>query len=90
MLRTRIIMYYFYAFLIGFCLSAIKRILNVLDNIRDFTDSLILARKEAEDEENTEILSQLTDSHLIQTITDIFRGKSYQRFNKPLCISNIK
>lgn len=44
------------------------------DNIRDFTDSLILARKEAEDEENTEILSQLTDSHLIQTITDIFRA----------------
>ena len=44
------------------------------DNIRDFTDSLILARKEAEDEETVDILSQLTDSHLIQTITDIFRA----------------
>ncbi|XP_076079554.1 steroid 17-alpha-hydroxylase/17,20 lyase-like isoform X1 [Mytilus galloprovincialis] len=42
------------------------------DNIRDFTDSLILARKEAEQEENEEMLSQLSDTHLRQTILDIF------------------
>jgi hypothetical protein len=59
-------------------LNAINIKKHVLDNIRDFTDSLILARKEAEDEETVDILSQLTDSHLIQTITDIFRGKTYQ------------
>ena len=45
------------------------------DNIRDFTDSLILARKEAEQEENVEMLSQLSDTHLRQTILDIFGGK---------------
>ncbi|XP_076079552.1 steroid 17-alpha-hydroxylase/17,20 lyase-like isoform X1 [Mytilus galloprovincialis] len=42
------------------------------DNIRDFTDSLILARKEAEQEENEEILSQLSDTHLRQTLIGIF------------------
>lgn len=42
------------------------------DNVRDFTDALILARKEVEDEENDEVLSQLTDTHLVQTISDIF------------------
>ncbi|XP_071136088.1 steroid 17-alpha-hydroxylase/17,20 lyase-like isoform X2 [Mytilus edulis] len=42
------------------------------DNIRDFTDSLILARKEAEHEENEEILSQLSDTHLRQTLIGIF------------------
>ncbi|XP_071136102.1 steroid 17-alpha-hydroxylase/17,20 lyase-like isoform X2 [Mytilus edulis] len=43
------------------------------DNIRDFTDSLILTRKEAEQDE--EMMSQLTDTHLRQTLVDIFRGK---------------
>ncbi|VDI02005.1 Hypothetical predicted protein, partial [Mytilus galloprovincialis] len=42
------------------------------DNIRDFTDSLILTRKEAEQDE--EMMSQLTDTHLRQTLVDIFRG----------------
>ncbi|XP_052091097.1 steroid 17-alpha-hydroxylase/17,20 lyase-like isoform X1 [Mytilus californianus] len=42
------------------------------DNIRDFTDSLILARQEAEDEEDKEVISQLTDTHLVQTLSDIF------------------
>ncbi|CAC5422196.1 CYP17A [Mytilus coruscus] len=41
-------------------------------NIRDFTDSLILARNEAEQDE--EMMSQLTDTHLRQTLVDIFRG----------------
>ena len=47
----------------------------ISDNIRDFTDSLILARKEAEQEENEEILSQLSDTHLRQTLIDIFTGE---------------
>ncbi|XP_076079572.1 steroid 17-alpha-hydroxylase/17,20 lyase-like isoform X3 [Mytilus galloprovincialis] len=42
------------------------------DNIRDLTDSLILTRKEAEQDE--EMMSQLTDTHLRQTLVDIFRG----------------
>ncbi|XP_033763832.1 steroid 17-alpha-hydroxylase/17,20 lyase-like [Pecten maximus] len=42
------------------------------DNIRDFTDALILARMEAENEEDAELLSQLTDVHLKQTLSDIF------------------
>ncbi|XP_071137260.1 steroid 17-alpha-hydroxylase/17,20 lyase-like [Mytilus edulis] len=44
------------------------------DKIRDFTDSLILARKEAEREENEEVLSQLTNTHLRQTLMDIFNA----------------
>ncbi|XP_071154402.1 steroid 17-alpha-hydroxylase/17,20 lyase-like isoform X2 [Mytilus edulis] len=42
------------------------------DYIRDFTDALILARQEAEDEEDKEVLSELTDLHLVNTISDIF------------------
>lgn len=42
------------------------------DNIRDFTDSLILARKEAEEEDDPELLSQITETHLVQTLMDIF------------------
>ncbi|XP_060068573.1 steroid 17-alpha-hydroxylase/17,20 lyase-like [Ylistrum balloti] len=41
-------------------------------NIRDFADALILARLEAENEDDTELLSQLTDVHLKQTLGDIF------------------
>ena len=50
-------------------------ILIVLDNIRDFTDSLILAKREAMEEENEEAMSQLTNTHLVQTLADIFGGK---------------
>ena len=50
-------------------------ILIVLDNIRDFTDSLILAKREAMEEENEETMSQLTNTHLVQTLADIFGGK---------------
>ncbi|XP_033748665.1 steroid 17-alpha-hydroxylase/17,20 lyase-like [Pecten maximus] len=42
------------------------------NEIRDITDFVILARKEAEDEEDAELLSQLTDVHLRQTIADLF------------------
>lgn len=45
-----------------------------VDYIRDFTDALILARQEAEDEEDKEVLSELTDLHLVNTISDIFGG----------------
>ncbi|OWF46735.1 steroid 17-alpha-hydroxylase/17,20 lyase-like [Mizuhopecten yessoensis] len=41
-------------------------------NIRDFADALILARKEAENDEDTELLDQLTEAHLRQTLNDIF------------------
>ncbi|XP_060068562.1 steroid 17-alpha-hydroxylase/17,20 lyase-like [Ylistrum balloti] len=39
---------------------------------RDFTDTLIQARVQAENEEDTNLLSQLTDVHLKQTLIDIF------------------
>ncbi|KAL5004704.1 hypothetical protein ScPMuIL_018160 [Solemya velum] len=43
------------------------------DNIRDFTDCLIKARKEAEEEEGgQEVVSNLTETHLVQTLMDIF------------------
>ncbi|XP_069116630.1 steroid 17-alpha-hydroxylase/17,20 lyase-like isoform X2 [Argopecten irradians] len=42
------------------------------DNIRDLADALILARMEAEHDEDTELLSQLTDVHLKQTLFDVF------------------
>ncbi|KAJ8312835.1 hypothetical protein KUTeg_010208 [Tegillarca granosa] len=43
-------------------------------NIRDFTDNLILARREAEDEDDKQLLSQLTETHLMLTLTNIFFG----------------
>ncbi|KAK3581603.1 hypothetical protein CHS0354_017462 [Potamilus streckersoni] len=43
-------------------------------NIRDFTDHLIQARKEAEEEGKEDILEQLTETHLIQTLLDIFQA----------------
>ncbi|XP_045200320.2 steroid 17-alpha-hydroxylase/17,20 lyase-like [Mercenaria mercenaria] len=42
------------------------------DNVRHFTDTLILARMEAGEEEGAEILKSLTDQHLVQTLSDIF------------------
>ncbi|KAL5004363.1 hypothetical protein ScPMuIL_017819 [Solemya velum] len=53
------------------------------DNIRDFTDCLIKARKEAEeeDEEGQEVVSNLTEIHLVHTLTDIFiAGVDTSRF----------
>lgn len=45
------------------------------DDIKDVTDFVIQTRKEAEgDEEDEELLSQLTDVHLRQTVSDIFFG----------------
>ncbi|XP_060575779.1 steroid 17-alpha-hydroxylase/17,20 lyase-like [Ruditapes philippinarum] len=41
------------------------------DNVRHFTDTLLLARKEAE-EEGVDVKSVFTDEHLLQTLGDIF------------------
>ena len=43
-------------------------------NIRDFTDTLILARLEAEEDPTETDVDKLSDTHLIQTISDIFFG----------------
>ncbi|KAK3601389.1 hypothetical protein CHS0354_037705 [Potamilus streckersoni] len=42
------------------------------ENLRDFTDFLIQARKAAEDEDDESVLDSLTDDHLIQSLSDIF------------------
>ncbi|XP_033747678.1 steroid 17-alpha-hydroxylase/17,20 lyase-like [Pecten maximus] len=42
------------------------------DDIKDIADFVIQTRKEAEGEEDAELLSQLTDVHLRQTVADIF------------------
>ncbi|XP_060558642.1 steroid 17-alpha-hydroxylase/17,20 lyase-like [Ruditapes philippinarum] len=43
------------------------------DNLRHFADTLILARMEAEaEEEGVDIETTLSDQHLVQTISDIF------------------
>ncbi|XP_061194475.1 steroid 17-alpha-hydroxylase/17,20 lyase-like [Saccostrea echinata] len=48
---------------------------------RDFTDSLLKARQEAENEGDEDALEKLTDTHLIQTIMDIFlAGTETTRF----------
>ncbi|XP_069116671.1 steroid 17-alpha-hydroxylase/17,20 lyase-like [Argopecten irradians] len=64
-------------------LGELKEHRNTFDegNIRDFTDALILAKMEAENDEDTELLSQLTDVHLKQTLSDIFfAGLDTSRF----------
>ena len=43
--------------------------------MRDFTDMLILARHEAEDDPEEQDLDKLTETHIIQTLSDIFFGK---------------
>ncbi|XP_041348377.1 steroid 17-alpha-hydroxylase/17,20 lyase-like [Gigantopelta aegis] len=42
------------------------------DNIRDFTDLILLAQKEAKDDENETTMARITDEHVRQTIGDIF------------------
>ena len=44
------------------------------DNIRDIFDALLLAQKEAKDE-GSEHVDSLTDTHLTETISDLFGGK---------------
>ena len=46
-----------------------------VDKMRDFTDMLILARHEAESDPEEQDLDKLTDTHIIQTLSDIFFGK---------------
>ena len=46
----------------------------ISDNIRDFADTLILARQEAEEDPNDTTVEKLSDTYLIQTLADIFFG----------------
>ena len=41
---------------------------------RHLADHLILARQEAEKEEDPEVLASLTETHITQTLADIFFG----------------
>ena len=47
----------------------------VVGNIRDFTDTLILARKEAEEDTDEPDVQTLTDTHIIQILLNLFFGK---------------
>ncbi|XP_067685100.1 cytochrome P450 1A5-like [Haliotis asinina] len=42
------------------------------DTRRDFTDAMLIAQKEAEEEEDPELLAQFTNTHLGQTVADVF------------------
>lgn len=42
------------------------------DHIRDLTDSILLAQSEAEREERPEVMAMFTDTHVGETISDIF------------------
>lgn len=52
-----------------------KNHVTISDNIRDFADTLILARQEAKNDPEEADLDKLTDKHIIQTLSDIFFGK---------------
>lgn len=57
----------------------------ILVKIRHYTDNLILARLEAEEEEGDEVLKSLTDDHIILTLSDIFFGKLTFFINYWIC-----
>ncbi|XP_067685098.1 steroid 17-alpha-hydroxylase/17,20 lyase-like [Haliotis asinina] len=42
------------------------------DTQRDFIDAMLIAQKEAEEEEDPELLAQFTNTHLGQTVADVF------------------
>ncbi|XP_046554029.1 cytochrome P450 1A5-like [Haliotis rubra] len=44
----------------------------IADAQRDFTDAMLIAQKEAEVEEDQELLEQITNTHLGQTVSDVF------------------
>ncbi|XP_046575260.1 cytochrome P450 1A5-like [Haliotis rubra] len=44
----------------------------IADAQRDFTDAMLIAQKEAEEEEDQELLEQITNTHLGQTVADVF------------------
>ena len=48
-------------------------------NIRDFADTLILARQEAEEDLDEKDAGKLTDTHIVQTLLDVFLGKDIGR-----------
>ena len=47
----------------------------ILDNIRDYLDSILLARQEAESEGKHAEVSMLSDVHVLQIVSDIFFGR---------------
>ncbi|XP_067683808.1 steroid 17-alpha-hydroxylase/17,20 lyase-like [Haliotis asinina] len=50
------------------------------DEIRDFTDALILAQKEAEEEGDSTLMSHMTNTHIVQTFFDlVFAGTDTTR-----------
>lgn len=53
-----------------------KKLIWFIDNIRDFTDHLLLARSEAEKSGDDESLEKLNDTYLVQTVSDIFFGEN--------------
>lgn len=44
------------------------------DNIQDIVDSVLLAQMEAEKEESAEVMAMFTNTHVGQTLSDIFGG----------------
>ena len=46
----------------------------MLENPRDFTDRLLMARQDAEREEDSTELGNITDVHIRQTLFDLFFG----------------
>ena len=55
------------------CVFASHILCQSVENIRDFVDSLLLTQKE-NIEAGEEEADRLTDSHLIQTVSDIYGG----------------
>ena len=54
-------------------------LLLISGNIRDFADTLILARQEAEGDPDEKDAGKLTDTHIVQTLLDVFLGKDIGR-----------
>ena len=50
---------------------------DISGNIRDFMDTLILTRLEAEEDPIETNLENLSQAHLIQTVSDIFFGRCH-------------
>ena len=54
------------------------------ENVRDFVDSLLLTQKEAKAAGEEEEANRLTDTHLAQTVFDIFSGMKIIQLLFPL------
>ncbi|XP_046563706.1 cytochrome P450 2J4-like [Haliotis rubra] len=57
------------------------------DEVRDFTDALILVQKEAEEDDDPTLMSQMTNTHMVQTIFDlVFAGTDTTRNTLHWCL----